>query len=498
MNNIIRSIQNGVTWIQQNVLKFILAVVAVIVIVFGIRVGLALLAKANIEKANTSAIVSMTAEPVNPDKEYKQGEEIKISQFTITAQHANGMETPVSENDVHLNKSYPDYTGETTNLIFILNSDETIIAQTQVQNSRKAVFYFSCGTPNIDDVHAVYYSNGELCFEGKGDVLQYTSEEYPWKSYDGQEDNPIVSVSFEENITPKNLDGWFSNMSTLVYVKNIPDTVESMWDTFANDISLKYTPDWSKCQSLKNLKGTFYGCSGLESVTYQFPETVTNASNMFYGCTSLQQTPDFKVATSLENGTSMFEECSKLRVGEVAIHMKYMDAMFKNCINLREMPEIPDTVLTMNESFSGCTSMETVTVIPEYVSNVSNCFYGCDKINGMLWVDANPESYDGFLNGACVATTVDLQGNSDYLDILANTGTENNITVFGKSPDNTLNSINDFQQRQEEELEAQQAAEEQQAEEQQSYDQVETSESVVSNIESEMENSEVASDNINE
>lgn len=463
MNNVFRAVEDGINWIQHNLLKFILIIVAVVAIFFGIQMVVVIYNNANLEKANMSAIISMTAEPLEPDKEYKQGEEIKITQFNIRAQHANGMETSLAADDVHLNKTLPEYTGDTTDLTFVLNDDETIIAQTQVKNKREPLFYFSCGTPNIDDVHAVYYSNGELCFEGKGDVLQYTSSTYPWKSYDGQDENPIISVSFSDGITPKNLDGWFSDMPTLVFVKNIPDTVESMWDTFANDTSLQYTPNWSECAELKNLKGTFYNCTALQSVTYQFPETVTNASNMFYGCTSLQQTPDFKVANSLENGTSMFEECSKLRTSTVPSNMRYMDAMFKNCINLRDMPEIPDTVVTMSESFSGCTSMESVTVIPEFVTNVSNCFNGCDKISGMLWVDANPESFDACFEGACVATTVDLQGNSEYLDVLANTGTEKNITVFGKSPDETLNTINDIEAKKEAELEAQQALEEQQS-----------------------------------
>ena len=118
------------------------------------------------------------------------------------------------------------------------------------------------------------------------------------------------------------------------------------------------------------------------------------------------------------------------------------------------MPEIPVTVKTMKESFYGCSSMQRVTIIPENVVNVSGCLYGCDKVEGMLWVDANPEEMDAFLEGACVATTLDLQGNSDYLEILANTNTENNVTVFGKLPNRDIVNVDAYEEYQEQQTEA--------------------------------------------
>ena len=454
MNKLFRIIANIIIWIRQNTLKAILIVLTAFVALFGIQSALVLYQGKKTAEANASPIVSISAELIKKDREYRQNEEIKADQFIVKAKHENGMETVLNAKDIKLNKNKADYTGDETKIVVILRENEHIITETTVKNQRKALFYFSCGTPNIEDVHAVYYNNGELSFEGKGDVLQYTPETYPWKSYESMEDNPIVSVSFEEGVTPKNLDGWFSYMESLVYVKNIPSTVESMWDTFAGDISLMHTPDWTKCTGLINLKGTFYGCTALESVTYKFPATVTNASYMFYGCSNLQQTPDFSDAAALVNGTSMFEECSKLRVSTVADNMKYLETMFKNCINLRDMPEIPVTVKTMKESFYGCSSMQRVTIIPENVVNVSGCLYGCDKVEGMLWVDANPEEMDAFLEGACVATTLDLQGNSDYLEILANTNTENNVTVFGKLPNRDIVNVDAYEEYQEQQTEA--------------------------------------------
>ena len=84
--------------------------------------------------------------------------------------------------------------------------------------------------------------------------------------------------------------------------------------------------------------------------------------------------------------------------------------------------------------------MKTLTIIPKNVEDVTGCLRGCSKIEGMLWIDANPKNYSSFLGDAAVATKVDLQGNSKMLNVLANTSDENdNITVDGKIPDRDAN-----------------------------------------------------------
>ena len=90
----------------------------------------------------------------------------------------------------------------------------------------------------------------------------------------------------------------------------------------------------------------------------------------------------------------------------------------------------------MDSAFYGNTRLKKVTNIPQNVEKASSCFNGCTKLEGMLWIDANPKEYSGFLGDAVTATTLDLQGNSKMLDVLANTAEDNlNITVNGKQPE---------------------------------------------------------------
>src|SRR5699024_2749223 len=78
----------------------------------------------------------------------------------------------------------------------------------------------------------------------------------------------------------------------------------------------------------------------------------------------------------------------------------------------------------------------TLGVIPQGVLDVGNAFDSCTKIRGILTVNCNPENYNGFLNDTASATSLDLQGDSLVLDVLAATSGQNeNITVNGKTPD---------------------------------------------------------------
>lgn len=119
-----------------------------------------------------------------------------------------------------------------------------------MKNHRDAILRFNCGNPNLKSVKATLYDNGELCFEGKGDVLQF--ENFPWlDSYDQQDDYPIESVTFEDGVTPVVMDNWFNGLETLEYVGKLPSSIESLNATFSGCIALKEGADWSACTNLK-------------------------------------------------------------------------------------------------------------------------------------------------------------------------------------------------------------------------------------------------------
>lgn len=171
-------------------------------------------------RAQKTPIVSIEA---SNEEVYHQNTRIKKSDFKVYAIHETGAKSRVDTDQFEISTDKPKQTGKITKVTVTM---DRFTCEVKVKNDRKKLASFACGSPELSDVHAVVYSNGELCFEGKGDILIF--DEYPWKSYDGSRDNPITSVSFEKEVTPKNLDRFFYGISSMQYVESIPESVESM------------------------------------------------------------------------------------------------------------------------------------------------------------------------------------------------------------------------------------------------------------------------------
>lgn len=378
--------------------------------------------------AEKSPIIKITA---HNDNTYSQGEEITAGDFDVIAVHENGAETNISSDQVKLSKTTPDPTGDTT-AIKITAEGKSCMAE--VKNDRKKIVTFECGNPDVTAVKAVLYSNGELAFEGEGDILAFTNEDFPWKSYDGDDDYPVRSVTFEDTITPVSMDGYFTDMEYLSYVEEVPKTVESMVNTFSGCIALKETPDLTQCKNLLDLTETFTDCTALEKIS-AIPDSVKNMTGAFSGCTTLKKGADVSNASSVVNADYLYADCIVLNNAQLPPAVQSIESAFENCINMKTMPEIPDTVDYMPSCFADDISLTTLGVIPEGVKDIGNAFSGCTKVRGTLTINCNPESYNGFLSNTATATSLDLQGESKVLDVLAATSGQNmNITVNGKTP----------------------------------------------------------------
>lgn len=387
----------------------------------------------NEKRYGKSPVVSIEAEN---QKVYSKSTKIKESDFKVYAVHENGKKTKVDSDDYKLSTSKPRSIGKYTPVTITLNSDQSVSVKTKVKNKRDAVVKFNCGTPKLKDVKAVLYSNGELCFEGKGDVLSFNN--YPWLEYDG--DVEITAVTFKKEVQPKIMDNWFTGLATLESVGKIPASVVSMVETFNGCESLLRGADWSACSNLNNVTGLYKGCSSLTKVPSLTPSIVV-ADEMCSGCSVLESCPDMSQANSLESTNSMMEECTAISNANVGPLVVTMDRMFSGCINLNKMPAIPDSVTTMANAFENCSSMTTLTSIPVNAKNINNCFTGCKMIEGDLPINGTPENYSGCFQGAAIATKVNLIGVYATVNTIAYESDNRNILVNGKvaiNPDSLL------------------------------------------------------------
>lgn len=424
----------------------ILSVFLLLVIILGIVVP-----AVQTVVANTTPVVSISAEN---DTEYQRGDQIDPADFHVTAVHENGGKSELGPDEFKINRKTLRPIGDTTEVTITYNEDESISCKTNVKTEREKIVGFQVGYPEISGVTAVLYSNGELCFEGKGDVLVCNEGEYPWLDYEGMEENPILSVSFEEGVTPSNMNYWFEDVETLTYVDSIPASVQSMERSFANCIGLTEAVDWSQCTSLYNIDGVYYGCTSLKDAV-PLNGSIRSASQAYAGCTALVSCPDSSGAESLSNASEMYSGCTNLAEAEIGPSVETMSMMFLDCINLRRMPAIPEGAKDLSEAFRNCASLgaaegdsETenlLTGIPSTAENISSMFADCNLLRGELFINCNAEEFSNlFSGGTCKSTEVNLTGLSQLLDVYANTNEYGNVFVNGKSPDPNKTNASDI------------------------------------------------------
>lgn len=364
------------------------------------------------------------------EEEYSQGMEIRKGDFHIVATHEDGKQAALYADEFNISTTVPTKTGDTTEVVVVLESNPSISTVIQVKNERHKVAEVSCGSPELDAVKAVLYSNGELSFEGSGDVLQYDRNTFPWQNMGEQR---ITSVTFEPGVLPTSMDYWFQSMTDLTTIGSLPKSVESIVGMCYGCSSLTDAPEWKQCNNLLDTSNAFEDCVLLKNIP-AIPSSVRSASYMCRGCVELQNTPDMTQATSLVNATGMYENCKKLTTTTDAPSIEIMDYMYAYCINLKNMPNISKNTKSMSRTFENNVSLVTVTKIPKQVRDVSGCFNSCTKISGTLKVDANPENYVGFLANTCNATELNLTGKSSMLNELALTHTNYNVTINGAVP----------------------------------------------------------------
>lgn len=307
-------------------------------------------------------------------------------------------------------------------------ADDSISCYIEASIKREKITDFACGFPNINDVHAVLYDNGELCFEGSGEMMVFNKGEQPWLEYDTDTDTPVRAVSFEKGVTPTNLNYICKGLDSLEYVDKLPDSVITMVGAFADCPLLSSTADWSGCTNLINAES---GYSNNMSLVYihPFPNSLRTAKLAFSDCTSLAYMPDMNNATNLYDVSGMFKNCTSITEAAIPPCATDISNMFNNCINLKAVPKIPETVTNMNSTFYNNVSLVSGNDIPGNVEDLRECFYGCELLRGKMNVYCDTEEYGNCFDGACVATYLTINGPSESLWLYAGTCLSGHVTV---------------------------------------------------------------------
>lgn len=388
--------------------------------------------------ADKTPIVSITAKN---NEIYRTTDTIEAKDFAITAKHKDGGTSTVKADSVaKISRKHVHGYGKTTKVKITLKNG--ISCETEVTNERNKIVSFDVSKYNKDKVTATLYSNGELAFEGNGEVFGYGGNGMPWRDTSNEDirKTGISAITFGKNVKIVDGTSFFSGLSGVTYVSPLPATLVSANSMFSGCSSLKAMPDMSKCAVLRDMSSAFSDCTSLTK-TSVIPASVVSAPDMFYDCTSLQKGAVFAAGSHLTDGTEMYTKCSSLTdPGVLPKKLDSMDSMFSECTNLTKMPKIPNTVTSMTKAFNSCRLLKSFTTIPSGVSYLSGCFGNCTYLSGTIRINANAEEYNGMFGGSATTTKINLVGKSKLLNNYAYTSEnpQGHIYVRGhaaKDPD---------------------------------------------------------------
>lgn len=300
-------------------------------------------------------------------------------------------------------------------------SDEPTEPSESISTEAPAVYTVGEGCVYIDADGIVYEAGRQMPAPRKGD--EYRTRDYTYRlGY--SLDRRVVE---NPDLPPWEMD-WAGAMEIEFYWREMPDFG---WGAICNDNQASVAPELDT--SVNGLPLTYMGCAFFSAIhlteTPYIPDTVTDMRLAFFGCDNLE---------TVTNLPSMLEDLS---------------LAFTHCMSLKEVPQLPSGVTDMFGTFAYCSVLETAPDIPASVTQLAQCFEGCRMLTGTIRIDAKLREPDacGMLCTICrdfdygcrlcfvceptamafesTLKPIILTGQCPYLQSLADSGSEGNITV---------------------------------------------------------------------
>ena len=218
----------------------------------------------------------------------------------------------------------------------------------------------------------------------------------------------------------------FLGCVSLKYAPIIPDTITSLSKTFYNCTSLETVILEGEDFSSKNIEGIFHDCTSLKNVcvsseaaknslieelsSFDFPSSLDKSKiiKVGYPCT-LAELDDYLKSLDANTASTPYKiiitDLASIDLGSSSSEgtlgyilnqnpTKYVDLSINN---------LPNDLITLENSFKNCTTLIKVPIITEDIENLTNTFYGCSNLK---IVTSNIEDYsDVSVNGAFYGCT---------------------------------------------------------------------------------------------
>ncbi|MBE6687534.1 MAG: hypothetical protein E7591_09960 [Ruminococcaceae bacterium] len=152
---------------------------------------------------------------------------------------------------------------------------------------------------------------------------------------------------------------------------------------------------------------------------------VISINACFKDCVNLKYSP--KIPETVYSMASAYSGCTSLVQTPIFPEsLINMPKCFSGCMSLTMSSDIPESVEDMSEAFYQCTNLIKAPVIPASVKNMKSAFAFCFSLEGEVTVNADPENYDKCFDGTMNKFT--LTGDTKLKAELAATSSVENIT----------------------------------------------------------------------
>ncbi|MBR5515894.1 MAG: leucine-rich repeat protein [Clostridia bacterium] len=120
---------------------------------------------------------------------------------------------------------------------------------------------------------------------------------------------------------------------------------------------------------------------------------VISLNTCFKDCVNMKYSP--KIPDTVYSMVATYKGCSSLVQTPIfPTELVNMKSCFEECMELTMASELPEKLEIMSKAFYSCTNLISVPVIPASVKQMDYAFANCFNIEGEITVNANPEVYE--------------------------------------------------------------------------------------------------------
>ena len=342
----------------------------------------------------TQRIVSISA---SARESYEAGEELDSGDVNVTAELAeNGGTVELDPGTYRVEPELVPAHGHDFEITVTLSLEDQDELETfaTVLIEREELLRYDIGRTEPEQVQAVLYANGDMEIVGEGEVKQYKSSDIPWRS-----DEVTYLTWIDPAAEVESMDYWFAGSQVFGgMLCPVPDTVQSMVQTFYQCVAMQSVPDMTTGINLEDITECYSG-SGVKDGGV-LPGNLKTAEGAFRDCVALIHAADSAACVRLANMKNCYSGCSALADTSTPDCAVNLAGAYQNCLNIKTAV-IPSSAQDLDSTFSGCSGLTSVTgEIPATCTNLAGTFRDCKFLSGDLRINCSTQSLSGTFSGA--------------------------------------------------------------------------------------------------